>query len=133
MTDALSIKSSQAEGNEDVTVFHLSGILDASSEDDLCEQATRAFEGGAKFLLLDMQNLTHISSAGLRALHNIFKMCTPAEEIEAAREGDEPFKTPYFKLAAASPEVYYVLNLAGFLHSIPFFPTMEDALKSFSD
>jgi ABC-type transporter Mla MlaB component len=133
MTDALSITSSQAGDKEKVTVFHLSGTLDASSEDDLCERANQAFESGAKFLLLDMQDLKHISSAGLRALHNIFKICTPAEEIEAAREGDEPYKSPYFKLAGASPEVYYVLNLAGFLHNIPFYPTMEDALKSFEN
>lgn len=131
MTDALSITSSQAEGKANITVFHLNGILDASSEDELCERASQAFKSGAKFLLLDMEGLTHISSAGLRALHNIFKMCTPNEEIEAAREGDEPYKSPYFKLAAASSEVYYVLNLAGFLHNIPFYPTMEDALKSF--
>lgn len=131
MTDSLSITSSKVEGNDIVTVFHLKGTLDASSEDDLCERASEAFEGGAKFLLLDMRDLKHISSAGLRALHNIFKMCTPSEEIEAAREGDEPYKTPYFKLAGASPGVFYVLNLAGFLHSIPFYPTMEDALNSF--
>jgi hypothetical protein len=131
MSDSLSIKRSQAEGNPNVTVFHLNGTLDASSEEDLYVQATQAFEGRAKFLLLDMRDLKHISSAGLRALHNIFKMCTPMEEIEAAREGDEPYKSPYFKLAGASPEVFYVLNLAGFLHNIPFYPTMEDALKSF--
>jgi ABC-type transporter Mla MlaB component len=133
MTDTLSITSSPAEGNHNVTVFHLSGTLDASSEEELCERAKQASEGGAKFLLLDMQDLKHISSAGLRALHNIFKMCTPMEEVEAAREGGEPYKTPYFKLAAASPDVFYVLNLAGFLHNIPFYPTMEDALKSFEN
>ncbi|MBN1454264.1 MAG: STAS domain-containing protein [Anaerolineales bacterium] len=131
MTDTLSITTSPAEGKANVTVFHLSGILDAAGEDTLCEYARQAFEGGAHFLLLDMQNLNHISSAGLRALHNIFKMCTPMEEIEAAREVDEPYKSPYFKLAGASPDVYYVLNLAGFLHNIPFYPTMKDALQSF--
>ena len=131
MTDTLSIVTSPAEGKENVTVFHLSGVLDATGEDVLCEHAHQAFDSGAHFLLLDMQNLSHISSAGLRALHNIFKMCTPMEEIEAAREGDEPYKSPYFKLAGASPDVYYVLNLAGFLHNIPFYPTMEDALNSF--
>lgn len=131
MTDALSITSSHAEGKANVTVFHLSGTLDASGEDTLCERARQAFQGGAQFLLLDLQNLNFISSAGLRALHNIFKMCTPEGEFEAARESDEPYKSPYFKLAAASPDVYYVLNLAGFLHNIPFYPTMEDALKSF--
>jgi ABC-type transporter Mla MlaB component len=131
MTDSLSITSLQAGEKQEVTVFRLSGTLDASSEEQLCERASQAFESGAKFLLLDMQDLQHISSAGLRALHNIFKMCTPVEEIEAAREGDEPYKSPYFKLAAASSKVFYVLNLAGFLHNIPFYPTMEDALKSF--
>ena len=100
-------------------------------EDDLCEHARQAFESGAQFLLLDMQGLSFISSAGLRALHNVFKMCTPEGEFEAARESGEPYKSPYFKLAGASPDVYYVLNLAGFLHNIPFYPTMEDALNSF--
>jgi len=130
MTEELSITSSQAEGKSNVTVFHLSGTLDAAGEDDLCEQARQAFDGGARFLLLDLQNLNFISSAGLRALHNIFKMCTPEEEFEAARGSGEPYKSPYFKLAAASSEVYYVLNMAGFLHNIPFYPTMEDALNS---
>jgi hypothetical protein len=84
-------------------------------------------------LVLDLSELTYISSAGLRALHNIFKKCTPEKEFTAARESGEPYKSPYFKLAAASSEVYYVLNLAGFLHNIPFYPTMEDALKSFEN
>lgn len=133
MTDELSITSSRAEEKSNVIVFHLSGTLDAAGEDDLCNHAREAFQGGARFLLLDMQNLKFISSAGLRALHNIFKMCTPEGEFEAARGSGEPYKSPYFKLAGASPEVYYVLNLAGFLHNIPFYPTMEDALKSFDN
>ena len=132
MTDILSITSSQAQGNTDMTIFHLEGALDASSEDALCEQARAAFEGGTKWLLLDLQKLDHISSAGLRALHNIFKMCTPVEEIKFAREKNEPYKSPYFKLAGASPRVYAVLNMAGFLHNIPFYPTVDDALESFA-
>jgi len=131
MTETLSITSSRAENNADVTIFHLNGRLDANSEETLCTQARQAFDSGAKFLVLDLQNLTFISSAGLRALHNIFKMCTPSEEITAARANDEPYKSPYFKLAGATPNVYSVLNIAGFLHNIPFYPTMDDALASY--
>lgn len=131
MTDALSITSSLAQKNPRVTVFHLTGTLDAASEDALCDQAQQAIDSGAISILLDMNNLDFISSAGLRALHNIFKMCTPVEEIEAARGVGEPYKSPYFKIAAAPPQVYSVLNLAGFLHNIPFYPTMEDALASY--
>lgn len=133
MSDTFSIISSQVEGNAKVTVFQLNGTLDAASENNLYERACQAFDGGVKYLLLDMGNLTHISSAGLRALHNIFKKCTPEGEIIQARERGEPYKSPYFKLAGASPNVYTVLNLAGFLHNIPFYPTMEDALESFGD
>ena len=133
MTDELSITSSQAKGDVEVTVLHLSGTLDAASEDALYNQACQAYDGGIKYLLLDMTNLEHISSAGLRALHNIFKKCTPEKEFKAARESGEPYKSPYFKLAAASSKVYYVLNLAGFLHNIPFYPTIDDAVKSFSE
>ena len=133
MTDSLSITSSQAEGKANVIVLHLSGVLDASSEVTLYERACQVIESGTHYLLLDISNLTHLSSAGLRALHNIFKKCTPEGEFEAARESGEPYKSPYFKLASASPNVYSVLNLAGFLHNIPFYPTMEDALKSFEN
>jgi hypothetical protein len=133
MTDELSITSSPANGNPNVTVFQLSGVLDAASEDTLYDQACQTYDSGVKYLLLDLTELTHISSAGLRALHNIFKKCTPEEEFEAARESGEPYKSPYFKLAAASSEVYYVLNLAGFLHNIPFYPTLEDAILSFEN
>jgi len=132
MTDELSITSSQAEGYANVTIFHLDGVLDAASEDALYNKACQAFDSGIQNLLLDMSNLTHISSAGLRALHNIFKKCTPEEEFEAARESGEPYKSPYFKLAAAPSEVYYVLNLAGFLHNIPFYPSIDEALDSFT-
>jgi len=132
MTDSLSITSSQAKGTANVTVFHLNGVLDAASENDLYERACQVIEGGNQYLLLDISNLTHLSSAGLRALHNIFKKCTPEGEFEAARESGEPYKSPYFKLAGASPNVYSVLNLAGFLHNIPFYPTIEDALESFT-
>ena len=132
MTDTLSITSSQSQDNVNITIFHLSGTLDAASEDALCEYAREAFDGGAVSLLLDLNDLEYISSAGLRALHNIFKMCTPDEEVKAAREVGEPYKSPYFKLAGASPSVYSVLNIAGFLHNIPFYPTMDEALKSFS-
>lgn len=130
MTDTLSISSSPVQGDENATVFHLEGRLDATGEDALCEKARRAFEGGSKTLLLDLHNLEYISSAGLRALHNIFQMCTPKEEIIQARENNEPYKTPYFKLAGAPPEVYSVLNLAGFLHNIPVYPTLDDALRA---
>ena len=117
--------------SEDTANVELCGRLDATNSPLLQEELKKLIGQNIKNLVFQAKDLEYISSAGLRALHNIFKKCTPDGEIIQARENDELYKTPYFKLAGASPDVYSVLNLAGFLHNIPFYPTMEDALKSF--
>ena len=75
-----------------------------------------------------------IASAGLGALQQIFKLFTPAQEMHdwMKRGHGEPYKSPYFKLSGASPDVYYVLNLAGFLQNIPIYPDLAGALESFA-
>jgi len=114
-----------------VTVLHLQGRVDAASEALVREQADRLYAEGARHLLLDLSQVDYISSAGLRAIHIIYKLFTPADEIKAWQPGGDIYKTPYFKLLCPSPQVYSVLNLAGFLHNIPFFTNLKDALESF--
>jgi anti-anti-sigma regulatory factor len=115
-----------------VTVLHLQGRVDAASESLVREQADRLHSEGSRHLLLDLSQVDYISSAGLRAIHIIYKHFTPAEEIKAWQPGGDVYKTPYFKLLCPSPQVYGVLNLAGFLHNIPFFTNLKDALESFA-
>lgn len=114
-----------------VTILHLQGRVDAASEALVREQASRLHAEGARHLLLDLSQVDYISSAGLRAIHTLYKLFTPAEEIKAWKPGGDVYKTPYFKLLCPSPQVYGVLNLAGFLHNIPFFTNLKDALESF--
>ena len=115
-----------------VTVLHLQGRVDAASETLVREQASRLHAEGARHLLLDLSQVDYISSAGLRAIHTMYKLFTPADEIKAWQPGGDVYKTPYFKLLCPSPQVYGVLNLAGFLHNIPFFTNLKDALESFA-
>jgi hypothetical protein len=74
-----------------------------------------------------------ITSAGLRAFHTIYKLFTPHEEIEQWQneKHGEPYKSKYFKVAGANSQIYYVLNLAGFLHNIPIYRDVQLALESF--
>ena len=130
MSVSLSVTTSSKDG---VMIFHLGGNLDAASEEILCQQAQKAYDDGAKFLLLDLHHLEFISSAGLRALHKIFKLCTPDGELQAMRAKQEPYKSPYFKLAGATSKVYSVINIAGFLQNIPIYPSTEEALASFEE
>ncbi len=130
MADALTI--TKTEGR--VTIFHLTGRLDAQTQGVLLDSARQAHEAGKHLLLLDLQKVEIITSAGLGTLHNIYKLFTPAGEVAAweKEKHGEPYKSPYFKLSGASTNVYYVLNIAGFLHNIPIYPDLEEALGSFS-
>lgn len=117
-----------------VMILHLEGKLDGQSEKELVDAARAEFDSGARFLLADFGGLKIITSAGLRALHTIYKMYTPVEEIQAWNKGNagETFKSPYFKIAQPSSDIHYVLSISGFLQSIYIYPTFQEALDSFS-
>lgn len=129
MADTLTITKTQGP----VRILHLAGKLDGQTQETLLAAAKAEQAAGTRFLLIDLQGLEFITSAGLGALHNIYKLFTPPQEVEAweREKHGEPYKSDYFKLAGASPAVYYVLNIAGFLHNIPIYPDLDGALKSF--
>jgi ABC-type transporter Mla MlaB component len=129
MTDNLTI--TKTEGR--VMVLHLGGKLDGQTNTSLFEAAKAAQAAGTRFLVLDLHDLQMITSAGLGTLQHIFRLYTPQAEIEAwdKEKHGEPYKSDYFKLAAAPANVYYVLNIAGFLNNIPIYPDLHSALGSF--
>lgn len=130
----LTITSSQIQGEPPVSVLHLSGHLHGDTEQQLLDRARELREDGAQYLLLDLAGLEVLSSAGLRTIHKIFNLFTPPRDAELIRQhGDEPYKSPYVKLVCPNPNIYYVLNIAGFLQNLLIYNEMEDAVNSFSD
>ncbi len=131
MTELLTI--TRTEGR--VLILHLAGRLDAQTQAKLLDTARLEQTAGTRYLLVDLQGLEMITSAGLGALHNIYKLFTPPAEADTweKEEHGDLYRSPYFKLAGASSNVYYVLNISGFLHNIPIYPRVEDALSSFPE
>lgn len=128
----LTITTSQIQGDVSATVFHLQGHLHGATEHDLVKRARQAYEDGTRHLLLDMSELEVLSSAGLRAIQNIFKLYTPQSDVEIMRKhGDEPYKSPYLKIVCSKPEIYYILNITGFLQNILIYNNLSDATDSF--
>ncbi len=130
MADTLTITKSE-QGV--VTILHLSGMLNANTEIQFVGTARQLKNAGARYLLVDMGGVHMITSAGLRALHDALFLFTPRAEVDnyqKANPGDL-YKSPYFKLAGATTNVYSILNLAGFLHNIPIYPDLKQALDSF--
>ena len=128
----LTITTSHIQGDVSVAVFHLSGHLHGPTEKKLLDRARQSYEDGTRHLLLDMSELEVLSSAGLRAIQNIFKLFTPQNDVELMRRRDgEPYKSPYFKMVCAKPEIYYILNITGFLQNILIYNELEEAANSF--
>jgi len=128
----LTITASHIEGDVPVTILHLSGHLHGSTERELLDRARQALEDGSKYLLLDLSDVEVLTSAGLRAIHNIFNLYTPQSDLNVIRQhGEEPYKSPYLKLVCPNPDVYYVLNIAGFLQNILIYNDLDEAASSF--
>jgi anti-anti-sigma regulatory factor len=129
----LNITASQVQGDAPVTILHLSGHLHGNTEGELIDRARQAQEDGSKYLVLDLSGVDVLTSAGLRAIHNIFNLYTPQEDRDLIRQhGEEPYKSPYFKLACPNPNIYYVLNIAGFLQNILIYNDIDEATNSFA-
>lgn len=131
MSDLLKI--TKADGK--TVTLHLEGNLDGQTEKELVDLARAEYDSGVRFLLMDFSELKMITSAGLRALHLIYKMYTPEEEIKAwnMEHNGETFKSPYCKIARPSSEIHYILSISGFVQSIYIFPTLQEALDSYSN
>jgi len=122
MQSDLKITTEQKQTHVPVTVFHISGWLDAQSEPQLLEAARAAYEEGARYLLIDMSELDTLTSAGMRALQKVYQIYTPKED---------QLKVAHLKLCNAPPQIYNVLGITGFLQNIPMYESMESALASF--
>jgi len=122
MSSDFKIVSEQMQSSVPVTVFHVSGWLDAQSEGQLLETARLAHDEGARYLLIDMSDLDTLTSAGMRALQKVYQIFTPKED---------QFKVAHLKLCNAPPQIYNVLGITGFLQNIPMYESMDSALSSF--
>lgn len=124
MKDDFKITSEDVQAKVPVTVFYLSGWLDAQSEEKFVKAAGESYETGARFLLVDMSGLKTLTSAGMRALQKVYKLYTPIEER---------FKVSHLKLCNASPQISSVLGITGFLQNIPMYDSVDGAIKDFGE
>ncbi len=120
----LKITKEQVQGNVPVTVFHLRGWLDAQSEGILLSAAQDAYTEGSRFLLIDLEEVDTLTSAGMRAIQKVYKIYTPAEEH---------FKVSRVKLCNAPPQVYHVLGITGFLQNVPNYESLQTAIDAFKE
>ncbi|MDP1546278.1 MAG: STAS domain-containing protein [Anaerolineales bacterium] len=136
----MQITVSQEQGNVPVTVLKLAGQLDGQSYQSLIAKAQEVHKGGAGNLLLDMSELTYISSAGLVSLHTIALMLRgeplpdPEQGWSALKSMDRSRESgiqKHIKLLNPRPEIVSVLDMVGFSAFFQIFTDKQKALESF--
>jgi anti-anti-sigma factor len=132
----MEISVSNQQGKVPITVFHVVGDIDVNSYEQLQAQARQSQAAGTRNLLLDMSQVRFVSSAGIRALNNIFVLLradAPNETDEAIRKGLSAgtFKSPHLKLVNANQRVTEALRTAGVDMFLEFHHDLDAAIASF--
>lgn len=136
----MNISVSQAQGKVPVTVIKLDGQLDGQNFQDLIAKAREVYEGGARDFLVDLSNLTYISSAGLVALHTI-ALLARGEALPDTEEGWSAIRSvgrtgssgvqKHVKLFNPREEIKSVLDMVGFSAAFEIHSDLDAAVNSF--
>ena len=134
----MEIKVSTEQGKVPITVMHVDGNIDSSTHERFKDRADELIKGGARYILVDLSHATFVSSAGLRALHNIFnalRSLQPDSNLtdEQVKKGisDGTYKSPHLKLLNPSKETQTAFKLSGFDMFIETYTDRETAIASF--
>ena len=136
----MDISVSQAQGNVPVTVLKLDGQLDGQNYQELITKARELYSAGARDFVLDLSDLTYISSAGLVALHSV-ALLVKGEELPDTEQGWSAYRSmgrtsssgpqSHIKLLNPREEVKNVLDMVGFGNVFQIFTDLDQAVKSF--
>lgn len=123
-----------------VTVVAIHGALEGSNYQELINKVKELCNAGTHHLLLDLSDLSFISTAGLFAVQIIAKMlrgeksAIPEESwaaVHSIHREVEAGLQKHLKLLNPQPRVDRVLELAGFKRYLEVFTDRDTAIASF--
>ena len=136
----MNMSVSQQQGTVPVTVLKLDGQLDGQNYQELIAKAQELYNAGARDFILDLSDLTYISSAGLVALHSV-ALLTRGEELPDPEHGWSAYRSmgktstagvqSHLKLLNPREEVRNVLEMVGFSNVFEIYKDLDEAVKSF--
>lgn len=134
----MEIKVSTENGRVPVTIMHIDGDLDSSTSNEFQKRANELIKGGARHILVDLVHSPYVSSAGLRAIHQIFKDLNSIQPDATLNEEEMKkgitagtYKSPYIKLLNLSDQSKTVFMSTGFDMYLEFFDDMKKAVAAF--
>jgi anti-anti-sigma factor len=120
----LQVDVSEMQARVPLTLVRISGRINLSNSEQLEQLAHDLQTKGAKHVLLDLSDVPSITSAGLRAMHLMYRLFEAGGSAEGA-------KSAFFKVYTPSPQVRAVLHTAGFDTYIDTYDDRQSAIAAF--
>ena len=134
----MEVKAFTENGRVPVTVMHVDGNIDSLTSEAFQAAANDSIAKGARHILVDLSHAKFVSSAGLRALHDVFNQLRDLDPDTSMNDDDVrqgigagTYKSPHLKLLNLSPEARVGFETAGFDMFIQTFTDMKTAVASF--
>jgi anti-anti-sigma regulatory factor len=136
----MNLTVDQAQGRVPVTILSIHGALDASNYEDVIAQSRELYNTGTRYLLIDMGDITFMSSSGLVALHSI-ALLLGGEQPPDPEMGWQAFHTishdrdagaqAHVKLLNPQPKVKQTLQMTGMDEYFEIHTDLQTAVASF--
>jgi anti-anti-sigma regulatory factor len=138
----MNLSTEQITANKPITILKIQGELDGSSYLTLIEEAQALYGAGTRHLLLDLSEMTFMSSAGLVGLHSVVMVMRGQEppnmeggwsvihEISHDVSNNSKLDTTC-KLLQPQPRVQKTLEMTGFGNILEIHTDRETAVASF--
>ena len=130
----MDITVSHAQGTVPVTVVKLTGVLDSASYESFQTATLDAIDKGPHYILVDLTGVPYMSSAGVRALNEIFRRLDAVHGMDGKMgKGllDGSYHSPHLKLLNPSPRVVEVLKMVGMDMYLEIHHELKEAIDSF--
>jgi anti-sigma B factor antagonist len=109
--------SIETDNRQSVSVMKVKGRVDSETAPELDEALTRLLQQGRNQIVLNLEGVDFMASAGLRAMVKAYQA--------AKKSGGD------LRLAAVSEPVEVILRTVGMMQMLQMYPSDQEAMASF--
>ncbi len=109
--------SIETDNTQPVSVMKVMGRVDSETAPELDDALTKLLQDNKNKIVLNLQDVNYMSSAGLRAMVKAYQT--------AKKSGGD------VRLASVSDPVEVVLRTVGMMQMLQMYPTNQEAMASF--
>ncbi len=131
----MEINVTYHRGKESIAIMHLQGDINASNFVQVSDRAQELYMNPARNLIIDLSDVSSISSTGLAAIHKIALLYSGVpQQVEQGTNPDFTHSSnarKYVKLLNPQPDVEKTLEGAGLKLFFKIYKDLDSALASF--